>query len=794
MVKLGDVNPTIWDVVTSQMEDALKDIEFQADDLEIDWKRLANSRKLEREVFAKYGYFKDIILHPTFQSTKQWLVENVYFDLLLGDPLMPVATAVILLYMLHKRVNNHALSLIGAFMFNVNPLYVVLSSLAWWWMTANRKPKQFKKVPKKYRLVNKSNTKNEPIDSTLLDEKDLSFDHILIGNNISTIYAAAVLSKVGHRCLVLEPLGSPSTEFYPADSPCPVPIHNLTVGKVDRYKNLLEMVQVTKDPTKKINFAPLGKADNGFAHTVCRIVRNLHDPKQKMSHAAAFHPGEGSSVESLTSISAVDSKLLKLFVDTLASAQQSITSYMITKISNFGDDSKLDPLLKSKEVKQFMDLAGNNIAEVLDRSVQDPYLHAALNGLSVIGSDEAIAPEDCSGYGLAHFLATSEQGLYYPKGGLQRLKSNLIETIQSAGGKVYSNVPIREISISEDGKATGVIVQSNTGDGGRDISLEAEKSVISCTGVLNTFTRLVPHKHVSTEIRTALSTLTEARPKCRVVYWLRGTAEGLGLASTEYYEVSGEYPSVQRIFNQAKAADGSSWLATAGESPKVSKDSYINNYCKITCPSVQDADWVHRHPDLQVVVVEVELVDSLASLAPFVFTEAPAVSVVDTTSPSTSTDIANVVPASTKGPMMYKCTSKDLLTSSNIQPIDNASSSLCGEAIVLKKSQSNKLKAFTAAKLKEVYPLIFEDEDKNIVHVGVANGVIGGFQLSSTAGKFNSKLGSCTDIAGLYLGGKDISSSGLAGEIQGGWIAANAVLGYTVNDLIISRNITSDLS
>jgi hypothetical protein len=45
----------------------------------------------------------------------------------------------------------------------------------------------------------------------------------------------------------------------------------------------------------------------------------------------------------------------------------------------------------------------------------------------------------------------------------------------------------------------------------------------------------------------------------------------------------------------------------------------------------------------------------------------------------------------------------------------------------------------------------------------------------------------------LYLTGRDLGSSGLAGDLQGGWVAANAVLGYTLSDLVANRNIVSDL-
>ena len=46
---------------------------------------------------------------------------------------------------------------------------------------------------------------------------------------------------------------------------------------------------------------------------------------------------------------------------------------------------------------------------------------------------------------------------------------------------------------------------------------------------------------------------------------------------------------------------------------------------------------------------------------------------------------------------------------------------------------------------------------------------------------------------GLYLCGKDVATFGLAGDIQGGWVCANAVLGYVASDLALGRNIVSDI-
>ena len=52
-----------------------------------------------------------------------------------------------------------------------------------------------------------------------------------------------------------------------------------------------------------------------------------------------------------------------------------------------------------------------------------------------------------------------------------------------------------------------------------------------------------------------------------------------------------------------------------------------------------------------------------------------------------------------------------------------------------------------------------------------------------------------TPYPGLYIGGADLTvGDSFSGAILGGWLAANAIMGYSVLDhLYLGKNITSDL-
>ncbi|KAJ1441047.1 hypothetical protein B484DRAFT_390942, partial [Ochromonadaceae sp. CCMP2298] len=245
MVHLGDVSPPIWDQTIEKMEAALEDIDFQGEDILPDWRKTANRRKFDRELFEKYGFFKDVILHPQFQQIKHFLEERASTEVLVGEPLLPLSTAVIVLFLLHKRVSHQLLALAALFVFSVNPFYVVLGGAAWW-VFDRRRPRGYQKVRKLDAstyiptLLGGAGAEAEEEAGTGTGAGagalETQYDHVLIGGDLGTLYTAALLSKCGHRCVVLQPTLSPLLEIHPEGAPCPAPVMNVCVGKIERYQ------------------------------------------------------------------------------------------------------------------------------------------------------------------------------------------------------------------------------------------------------------------------------------------------------------------------------------------------------------------------------------------------------------------------------------------------------------------------------------------------------------------------------------------------------------------------------
>lgn len=205
MVRMGDGSPQVWYTIVEEMEARLQHLEFQGDDIQLDWRKAARRNRIHREVHEKYGHFKDIILDPRFQMAKQYLEDNANFDIAVDAPLLPTSALVILLFMMHKRVSNSILGLIAAFLLNFNPLYVSLV-VVFLWLSRRRPsaPAHFQPPPPPPPplLVDSSHKKRRKLSAAAAE---LRYEYVLVGGNISTLYTAALLSKCGHSCCVLQP-------------------------------------------------------------------------------------------------------------------------------------------------------------------------------------------------------------------------------------------------------------------------------------------------------------------------------------------------------------------------------------------------------------------------------------------------------------------------------------------------------------------------------------------------------------------------------------------------------------
>jgi hypothetical protein len=128
----------------------------------------------------------------------------------------------VLLYMMYKRVPNDVVILVACFIFNLNPLYVLVGFFLYKAMKTHPKPLQYARPPSIKR------DKVSHVEDIV--GADRSFDYVLLGGSIGTLYTAALLSRAGQKCCVLLPEEDSSTSVHPEGAPCAVTIENLSIG------------------------------------------------------------------------------------------------------------------------------------------------------------------------------------------------------------------------------------------------------------------------------------------------------------------------------------------------------------------------------------------------------------------------------------------------------------------------------------------------------------------------------------------------------------------------------------
>merc|ERR1711871_26415 len=133
------------------------------------------------------------------------------------------------------------------------------------------------------------------------------------------------------------------------------------------------------------------------------------------------------------------------------------------------------------------------------------------------------------------------------------------------------------------------------------------------------------------------------------------------------------------------------------------------------------------------------------------------------------------------GPLLYSpFHSEESLGSRNV----------CGGEVEISASFKKRLTERAKTKLLTVYPRCID----NIITSEVQPPSVGGHKLQESIDKYHAKVTSDTPIKDMFLCGEDIGLNGtVSASLQGGWLCANTVLGYTKDDADLGRTIISDL-
>ena len=298
---------------------------------------------------------------------------------------------------------------------------------------------------------------------TYSEKVDLSiFDHIIIGSGISGLTTAISLAKAGEKVVVLEKHYTPGGFMHSfkrkGGFEWDVGVHYIgNVGKNGSLTNLFNLIS-----NKKLEWDYMGDI-----YDVVIIGGNRYNmlagKENFRKQLKEYFPNDKVAID----------KYLKLISKT-----NSISSaFFIEKVFKPILSKYFGVLIR----KIFSKQSSKTTFEVLNEITDNKEL------ISVLSSQ-------CGNYGLppskssfvAHSIVINHfmEGGYYPKGGSSAIWEKSIETLNSFGGKVYTNANVTKI-LTENNKVSGIRIDN------KEIPC---KSIVSSVGVANTFDKLLTEK------------------------------------------------------------------------------------------------------------------------------------------------------------------------------------------------------------------------------------------------------------------------------------------------------------
>jgi all-trans-retinol 13,14-reductase len=332
------------------------------------------------------------------------------------------------------------------------------------------------------------------------------FDAIIIGSGMSGLATAALLSRSGKRCLVLEKHYTPggfTHVFKRRDYEWDVGIHY--IGDVHRPRTTLRRI------FDHITDGSLRWADMGDVYD--RIVIGDR-PYDFRSGREAFQEGLGRHFHESR-----DRKAIASYVDLIREASASANGLFMGRVMPKVLRTVATPFL-GRKARRFARLTTR---EVMDGLTANPELKAVLTGQF---GDYGLPPSQSSF--LMHALLAKHylNGGAYPVGGSSSIFNRIEPVIESAGGKVFVRAGVDSI-LHRNGKAHGVLMEDGT-------ELHAP-IVISSAGLPLTYGKLLRNVKGTAEMTRRIEGIGRSSAHLCLYLGLKETPEQLGLPKTNLW-------------------------------------------------------------------------------------------------------------------------------------------------------------------------------------------------------------------------------------------------------------------
>lgn len=373
------------------------------------------------------------------------------------------------------------------------------------------------------------------------------FNTIIIGSGISGLALAAMLSKEGQKVLVLERhyvAGGCTHTFKRAHYEWDVGLHY--VGEVGTDTELKMIYDYICD-------TPIEWADMGEVYD--RIFFGNE----------TFEFRKGSQ------------EFINYFSNLFPSEKKGITDYVtllnhVAKSAQLFYAEKAIPTFASNLVggwmrHAYMKYANKTTQEVLDELFSDDKLKAILAGQY---GDYGLTPSKSSFVIHATVAHHYMEGGFYPVGGSRVIFEKIAPVIKKAGGEIFVNAEVKEIQI-ENGKAVGVIMA--------DGKIWKAKTIISTTGIQNTYQKLLPN-HIQEEfgLKEKMKGLKPSLAHFGLYLGFKETATALDFPKSNFWIFPEEYDHDKNLTEHI--------AGTKKDLPVV----------YISFPSAKDPDFENRHP------------------------------------------------------------------------------------------------------------------------------------------------------------------------------------------------------